>query len=241
MKTLPGLGRRKAPDDRDLRFLLKRKLAAPGEVMLPSRKTWPISGHSLDQGETGSCVGHAWRNFLRCAPIKTEKSGPSQWDIYRGCVAIDEWSDNDNEVNYSDGDPRLDSGTSVRAGAKVVTAAGRLKSYAWAFELAPVIEWVLTQSAAVLGVSWYSSFMYPAADGLIKITPSARPIGGHAVLLRGIDMRRALATIENSWSDEWGKGGACYLPLTDLERLIHEDGEACVALEQKLQPAKVTK
>jgi len=49
--------------------------------------------------------------------MQTVKSGPTPWDIYRGAVAVDEWSDNDDEASLPDGDPGMDSGTSVRAGA----------------------------------------------------------------------------------------------------------------------------
>ena len=113
---MPNLGRRVSIDDRDRNFLIRRKLAPPGTPM-PTRKTWAINAASLDQGNTSACIGHAWRNFLRCAPMKTEKSGPSAWDIYRGAVAVDEWDENDDEASLPDGDPGMDSGTSVRAGA----------------------------------------------------------------------------------------------------------------------------
>ena len=239
MTTL-AFGRRNDPDDRDLKYLMRRRLAAPSAVQLPSRKTWRLSSHSLDQGQTGTCVGHGWKNWLRCEPMRTEKGGPSQWDIYRAAVLLDPWGDNDDEAHHEDGNPHMDSGTSIRAGAEAVLATGRLKSYLWAFELAPVIEWVLTQGPVVLGINWYSSFMNPGADGIIKITPTARSVGGHAILMRGLDMRRSLATLENSWGDAWGNGGACYLPLGDLERLIHEDGECCSAIEQKLKPKDIT-
>lgn len=225
------LGRRLSIDARDQQFLLRRKLAPAGTVM-PTIRTWAIGTKSLNQGNTGSCVGHAWRNFLRSAPIKI---GPSAWDIYRGCVQIDQWADNDDEATLSDGDPGLDTGTSVRAGAQVVTNAGLLKSYLWAFELQPVVEWVLTQGPIVLGVNWYSSMFRTDKEGIIKITSSATLEGGHAILCCGMDTRRALALLENSWGDEWGKNGTCYLPLMDLERLIREQGEACAAVKWKVK------
>ena len=73
---MPGFGRRYAPDDRDRNFLMRRMLADARSLTLPPRKTWSISSTALNQGNTGTCVGHAWRNFLRCAPIRTERGGP---------------------------------------------------------------------------------------------------------------------------------------------------------------------
>ena len=219
--------------DKDEMYLMRRALAAAGTA-LPTRRTWPINRLSLDQGQTGTCVGHAWRNFLRCAPLRTEKSGPSPFDIYRSAVTLDEWSRNDDEAILPDGDSDLDDGTSVRAGAKAVTELGRLKSYLWAFALQPAVEWVLTKGPVVLGTDWWSSFQSPGAAGILQITPGAHVVGGHAYLWRGVDTRRGLALCTNSWGDEWGKSGEFYLPFRDLERLIADNGEACTAVEKSL-------
>jgi hypothetical protein len=236
---MPGFGRRFAPDDRDRNFLMRRMLGDARRLTLPSRKSWGIHRTALDQGNTGTCVGHAWRNFLRCAPIRTERGGPSPFDIYRSAVLKDTWSGNDDEARLPDRDPGLDFGTSVRAGAEAVTGFGRLKSYVWAFELQPVIEWVLTEGPVVLGTNWYSSFARPDAEGIVRIVPTARVAGGHAYLLRGVDTRRALARCSNSWGDEWGLSGEFLLPFRDLERLIHEEGEACSAVEKRLSSQAV--
>jgi hypothetical protein len=229
-----GFGRIAPPDrDKDEMFLMRRALAAAG-TPLPTRKTWAIGAKALNQGNTGTCVGHAWRNFLRCAPVQTEKGGPSPFDIYRSAVAVDEWTENDDESTLPDGDPGLDAGTSVRAGAKAVTAFKRLKSYLWAFALQPAVEWVLTKGPVVMGTDWWSSFQRPDSEGIVKISPTARVIGGHAYLWRGVNVKRALALCSNSWGDTWGKSGDFYLPFRDLERLIAENGEVCTAVEKQL-------
>jgi len=150
----------------------------------------------------------------------------------------DPWPSNDDEANLPDGDTGLDEGTSVRAGAEAVTAFGLLKSYVWAFALQPAVEWVLTEGPVVLGTNWYSSFR-PDAESIIRITADATVVGGHAYLWRGVDARRALALCSNSWGDDWGKSGDFYLPFRDLERLIHEDGEVCSAVQQKLKAKAV--
>ena len=231
---MTGFGRRFAADKRDQNFLMRRMLADARALALPVRRTWPIHGAALDQGDTGTCVGHAWRNFLRCAPIRTERGGPSAFDIYRAAVLKDTWRANNDEAKLPDRDPGLDYGTSVRAGAKAVTALGRLKSYVWAFALQPVVEWVLGEGPVVLGTNWYSSFARPDREGIVRIEPKAKVVGGHAYLLRGVDTRRALARCANSWGDGWGLSGDFLLPFRDLERLIHEDGEACAAVEKRL-------
>lgn len=233
-KRTNGFGRRYSPDVRDHAFLMARKLEAPG-TPLPIRKTWAINSTNLNQKLSGTCVGHAWKNFLRCAPLQT-LTGPTAFDIYRRAILLDEWPDNDNEVELPE--EQLQAGTSVRAGAKAVTNLGRLKSYLWAFSLQPALEFVLTQGPVVLGIEWLDSFGRPDAEGIIKITPKARVVGGHAILWRGADTRRGLAFLTNSWGDDWSLSGNCYLPLRDLETLISRQGEACTATEQKLKAVK---
>lgn len=235
MRKFP-LGRRASPDAQDHRFLMRRLLRAPGEP-LPIRKTWRMPTPSLDQGKTSTCVGHAWKNFLRCAPICT-KTGPSPFDIYRYAVARDEFPENDYEAGLPDFDERMSSGTSVRAGSGLLMNQKRIGTYLWAFDLQSVIEWVLLKGPVVLGTNWYSSMYEVDDEGIMRIAKSAVLDGGHAYLLRGVDRRRALALFENSWGDSWGKNGAFYLPFADLERLIHEDGEACTSTEEKLKPTK---
>ena len=236
---MPAFGRRFDADVRDRNFLMRRLLPDAREVALPVRKTWRIGSTALNQGNTGTCVGHAWRNFLRCEPIRTETGGPSAFDIYRAAVLKDPWADNDNEAKLPDGDPKLDSGTTVRAAADAVTGLGLLKSYVWAFSLQPALEWVLTQGPVVLGTNWYSSMSKPDSEGIARITAKATVVGGHAYLLRGADTKRALARFCNSWGDDWGKSGDFFLPFRDLERLIHEDGEACSAVQQRLKSVAV--
>lgn len=233
-----AFGRRYAPDDRDHAFLMRRRLGVPG-TPIPTAHTWRIAPTALNQGHTGTCVGHGWDNFLRSAPTRTTKDADRlRWDIYRAAVPIDEWPDNDGEAALPDNDPGMQSGTSVRAGAQAVTNMGRLKSYLWAFELQPALEWVLTEGPVVLGVNWYSSFS-PDKEGICRITPTATVAGGHCFLWRGADTRRGLARCSNSWGDAWGLSGDFYLPLRDVERLIHEQGEACTAVEANLKPKVV--
>lgn len=240
---MPGFGRKHAPDERDRGFLMRRRTRRKAGEPRKLRKSYSINGRNLDQADTGTCVGHGWKNFLRCAPMRTEKSGPSAFDIYRDAVILDTWSENDDEHALADFDAGLDFGTSVRAGAEAVTKTGRLKSYLWEFELQPAIDYFLDDDVGhpiVLGTNWYPGMMRPDKEGIVRIGPNDRAEAGHCYLWRKLDLRRGLAGGTNSWGDDWGLSGDFWIPLEHLERLIHEDGECCTATEQKLEAKQTT-
>lgn len=242
MTTQHGLGRLFTPDTRDTGYLMRRLLAPPS-TPIPTRKTWPFRIVPYDQGSTGTCVGHAWTHFLACAPMQTVKGVATPYELYREIVKIDEWAENDAEATGPDSG--LQFGTSVRAGAEALKTRGHLGSYLWAFNLREAVEWVLTRGPVVMGTNWYDSMMNVNAEGYVKISGSVS--GGHAWLLRGVNNKQGIAECVNSWGDRWGvnqKGkierprGHFLITLEDLERLIHENGEACSTVETKLK-AKV--
>jgi hypothetical protein len=226
-----ALGRRHDPDARDHEYLMAARLPRKAQN-LPVSKSWPIDPVVLDQGPTSACVGHACRNFLRCAPVRTKAPHPSQWDIYRGAVLLDPFADNDDEAKLPDGDPGMDSGTTVRAGMKYLASQDLVESYHWAFSLQPAIEWLLTKGPLVIGVNWYDSMFEPDSSGHISIAPGAKIVGGHSVLLRTCNQRTALVGGPNNWGKRWAKLGSFTLSFKDLERLIREDGEVCAAIQK---------
>ena len=228
----PSFGRRISKDERDKQYLMRR-LLAPARAVLPTSKTWKIAAKNLDQGDYGTCVGNAWTNFLRCAPIQTTANESMALKIYDAAILLDEWTDNDHDTDRQ-------MGTSVRGGAMAVTNMGRLNSYLWAFELQPAVEWVLTMGPVVLGTTWYSSMMKPDAQGIVQIKTNARSLGGHSYLWRGADTKKALAYCVNSWSDSWGLSGNFAIPFKDLETLIHDEGEACTAIQKSLKALPIT-
>jgi hypothetical protein len=226
------LGRRAHKDERDLlgHNLMRTHLkVAP----LPVSKLWTCSSKHLDQGPSSTCVGHGTRNFLRCAPIQTSAPLPSACDLYRKAVLLDPWSENDHEATLPDLDPGMESGTTVRAGAKALAAFGRLTRYAWAFDLQTTVEWVLTHGPVILGTMWYDSMFKPDSKGKVTISPGAQAEGGHCYLLRGVNRQTRMARFINSWGNNWADHGDFFMSFSDLERLISEDGEVCTAVQSQ--------
>jgi len=136
--------------------------------------------------------------------------------VYRDAQVVDEWPGE----NYN--------GTSVRAGAKVLADRGHIGEYRWAWDLETVVRALLDVGPVVVGTNWYSG-MFEPNQGIIDI--SGTVAGGHAYLLNGVNRNKGMIRLKNSWGRDWGSRGHAYISFEDMDRLIKEDGEACLALE----------
>ncbi len=201
--------------------------ALPKRIALPDYKYW-VPGALLDQGKTGTCVGHAWANWLACSPVRT-KNGPLPFQIYRECVVVDEWAGNDQEAALPDA--QLQFGTSVRAGAKVLSTRGHIQEYVWGFDVETVKRYVLLRGPVVMGTDWYTGFMEPDSKGFVKLRGAIE--GGHAYLNNGYSKLRRAFRCWQSWG-QWGLRGHFWLPEDAMAPLMESGGEACSAIEKKI-------
>jgi hypothetical protein len=212
-----GLGRRAAPDDRDKNFLLRAVVPTPP----PERyyRYWWQSGWWGDQGGTSQCVAYSWMHLLEDSPITYSTAGPvlDPALLYAEAQRVDEWPGEGYD------------GTSVRAGAKVLVLRGHIQSYTWAFSVDDVIRALLMSGPVVLGTNWYAGMDSPDSEGIVHVTGGIR--GGHAYKADGINTRREIVRCKNSWGRGWGNVGRFHLSFDDLDRLIKEEGEACMPIE----------
>jgi Cysteine protease len=212
-----GLGRRFAPDPRDANFPMRTALPAA-----PSTRTyryWNANGFWFDQGDQPICVGAAWCHWLEDGPVTQRGSAPvlRPLEIYAAAQKVDEWPGEDY------------GGTSVRAGAKVLQARGFITEYRWASTIQEIVAALLDVGPVVVGTNWYADMFEPDEAGLLHIGGGLA--GGHAYVLDGISMPHKLIRMKNSWGRGWGKDGFAYLAFEDVDDLLHEDGEAALAVE----------
>lgn len=216
-----GLGRRWELDLRDLNYRLSAVL--PEQAQSTSRY-W-IAPSPTDQGRTSHCVGHAHFHHLLAAPTVHWRESmrlrlPSPDHIYAEAQKVDEWP----------GEEPVYEGTSVRAGAKVLQAMGRVREYRWALTVDEVRMNLLERGTIVFGTKWYGEMFTPDSNGFVRARGSQA--GGHAYLGVGWSHSRRAARCLNSWGPGWGQRGRFWIGEDDLAVLLADWGEACSLIEK---------
>lgn len=229
MTQAPRLGRLPDPDPRDANYPVRAVL--PAGVDLPVSRRRRDDGAWLNQGNTGTCVGHGWAHYVEDGPVMPEGTIDPYW-IYRQCCKIDPWPEND------DGD--LNFGTSTRAGAKVLQTAGIVSEYRHSFDLNDVLGAIAFVGPLVIGINWYEPMFYPRripdATGELRmqleVPPGAKLVGGHCLVANGYDQNRRLIRLKNSWGRDWGADGRVNVSFELFERLVFEEYGDCVSARQ---------
>lgn len=214
-----GLGRRHAPDPRDRNY----PMAAAVPRTTRRYRYWNDLPLFLDQGSKPHCVGYSLSHWVNDGPTKHSKylSADDADLIYKEAQFVDEWPGE----GYA--------GTSVRAGAKILQSRGFIESYLWASSLDEVIRAILEVGPVVVGTDWYSSMFDPDPNGFLTLDGDV--VGGHAYLLNGVSVSGRKFRLKNSWGRGWNPahGGRAWICFEDFERLLHSNGEACLAIERK--------
>lgn len=224
--TNPGLGRIYSPDARDINYPM-RNLVKPSAVVGITHRNWYADGAWLDQGNTGTCVGHAWAHWFEDGPY-THPGTIDPFAIYDLATELDEWPGNEHD---------RDAGTSTRAGCEALIQMGHVSSYHWAFDVETIRDTILTLGPVVVGTNWYTGMFDPWPDGKSGYRPILKPggsiAGGHEYVLDGVNIVEEWFRMKNSWGRGWAYNGFAWIRFADMERLLNEDGDAAIAVEIK--------
>jgi hypothetical protein len=190
--------------------------------------SWQVPLH-LDQGVEGQCVAYGIAHHLISRPrgadlVRVQQLLRSK-ELYWGAQQRDPWPGG----SYPGAEPAYD-GTSVLAGVQQAKAMGLLESYHWATSERQVAEAVAWHSPVIIGVNWYAGMEIPDAAGYI--TPTGELLGGHCTLVTGINVTTGTYRIHNSWGEDWGRRGDCYIRRRDLSLLLQQPGaEMCIPVK----------
>lgn len=183
----------------------------------------------LDQGDLGSCTGNAATGALGTDPFTTTSVSLDETlavKLYGEATAID---------SYPGTYPPEDTGSDGLSVAKACQKRGLISGYQHAFSLDAALT-ALQDYAVITGVSWYSSFDQPDANGLVKLTSDAYVRGGHEFEVIGCNISTRLVEAVNSWGTGWGVNGHFFFSFDDWTRLLAEQGDVTVLLPPTVAP-----
>jgi hypothetical protein len=214
------LGRTYIPDEKDkehsIKDLLKDKSTDRHFKYYWSNGWWG------DQGDKPESISYSWLHWLEDGSITQSKIDPPIIDptvFYERCKKVDKWRGSD----YDD--------TSVRSGAKVLVEEGYIRAYNWTKDVETMALAILTTAPVLVGTTWYSEMSFPDDKGIIK--PRGSRLGGHAYVVNGVNTEKRMFRIKNSWGRNWGNKGFAYISFDDMQKLIDEYGDVCLAEEIK--------
>jgi hypothetical protein len=213
--THGGFGRIPSPyDPKD--YELKTFIHRTAESEQKKEKSWKFPSTSLDQFDTGHCVGFSMANFGINYPTHTKFTNADGHNFYYLC-------------KIKDGQPKMENGSDIRSAAKVLKDLKIIEGYAWAKTIDEVKYWLLNKGPMIVGTDWTEGMDNPDANNIVRA--SGKVLGGHAYLLNEWT-KDNLIGIQNSWDDRWGKNGKAYIPAKDFEYLLKRwGGEALTAVE----------
>ncbi|MBZ5613157.1 MAG: C1 family peptidase [Acidobacteriia bacterium] len=192
-------------------------------------------GPIKDQGEEGSCTGHAFSSAREWIARKYEKTSPI---LSPQCLYADEL--------IASGDFPKDDGAMPRTGCQVLTSLGCCEAALYPYVAGKITVPTPAQAANALkyktgayhrigslsdflrcladptpwpvlvGFVVYESFMLQqvADTGIMPIPkPGEQQAGGHEVLCLGYDLPKQWALMQNSWGDDWGQRSYFWMPL----------------------------
>jgi hypothetical protein len=210
-----------------------RQLARPyaGPRKTVASVIWERNIPILDQGDVGSCTGNAMTGALGTGLIYAALPAGITLDEDEALKLYSAAESIDGDGPY----PPADNGSTGPSVAKAAEDNGLISGFTHYTDLDSALQ-ALMDGPVILGVSWYSSFDTPAADGTVSITADAYVRGGHEVLARIVDAGAQVIGLDNSWGASWGVDGSFRMSYATLERLLAENGD-CTAPEPLKAPA----
>lgn len=213
-------------DKRDFKFNISQKL-----VLQKTFSLLNLMPAIYDQGNLGSCVGNGVTALLEYhLMLKGKDFLPSRLFAYYN-ARIDKLND---------------TGATIRDGVKAVFNFGIFHESIWQYDITKFAEQpskisyedaklykalkyesvlqdeysikaaISLGKPVVFGMLLKQSFenQETAQTGIYK--PKGQIIGGHCMVIIGYDDDKKYFTVRNSWGENWGDKGYCYIPYKEI-------------------------
>lgn len=215
-----GLGAHYVYDGRAAAYRMSDDLRAADLRQASTEYVLHEKGPILDQGREGACVSYGHAAVTNAGPVRPAamlQNGDAQRLYYRA-RQLDEWPGEDYD------------GTSNQAGAKAYREAGFYSSFVWASNPDEMYAWVATKGPVAFTTEWRDGMYQTDAEGVL--TMRGAPVGGHLMAVIGRDGPRRRSIVQNSWGEDFGIGGICYVP-DDVMVQMYRSGfwSACAPTE----------
>lgn len=226
------LGRHVCHDSRSRRF------SAPAR---DPRKLSSVRHHIniaiMDQGNVGSCTGHAGTAALAADQFwGAGKDAIGVLDphiyaehLYSAATELDPW-------------PGVwipeDTGSDGLSIAKALKNRGLISGFEHAFSLEATLA-ALALRPVLIGSAWLGT-MYDVDPSDGRVSVDGPELGGHEYLLDELDVPNKRVWIRNSWGLNWGIQGRAYLTWDDLGKLLANQGDCTVLVPLALPPPTPT-
>lgn len=220
-----GLGYSFVYDPRAAAFPMRAYLDLEELAEAPSSVLYE-RGPILDQGREGACVAFGHAAVVNAGPTRPEKTltNADAQRYYKRAQELDEWPGEDY------------SGTSNQAGAKAYREAGYYEAFAWAANPTEMKAYVLTRGPVAWTCKWRKGMYQTDRDGYLRAAGDV--VGGHLLACIGV-AENGDYLVQNSWGEDFGKGGICYV-APETMHVLYAEGHwtACAPVEvaAKVEP-----
>jgi hypothetical protein len=215
--TDPRLGRVPSFDERSRKFPIRALLDRTAK---PRSYTWRLGLH-LDQGNTPACTGFSTAHELAAKPVVV----PHVDQVLAMSLYIRA------RQNWTNGREEVTTVHPCWVPMKAATEGGYYDEYRWAFGIDDLIMAVGHHGPAILGVRWYTGQMQTDDDGYIHVAGNHE--GDHAITATAVNIKKERLWLAQTWGLGWGLNGGCWISFADADRLLHEDGEACIPIKRE--------
>lgn len=216
-----GTGRIPFVDPRNMDYLLADR--APGLYARAASLTKPRTVRNwmlrtwLDQSVKPFCTAYGSLHELYCGPIYHKKKPIIDPDHL---FALIQSEDRRHGRVYTEG-------ATTNAACAVMVQLGFWGGYDWDYEGPSALGALMSEYPIIAGTAWTDSMFDRDREGIIRVTSwNLASAGGHLYCVNGINLKRGLVRIANTWGD-----GYYWLPIEDFLRLVREGGETVLPRE----------